>query len=85
MRFKESHVTRLRLLLSSLGVQRHALLSECDRSLTRGWNMDKSGEIIFRSTEIIGTLPGIVGRGEISPKSARLSSGVFPALEIQID
>ncbi len=41
----------------------------------------KSDKIIFRSTKIIGTLPRIVGRGEIGPKSARLSCGVYPALD----
>ncbi len=42
----------------------------------------KSDKIIFRSTKIIGTLPRIVGRGEIGPKSARLSYGVYPALQV---
>ncbi len=42
----------------------------------------KSDKMIFRTTKIIGTLPKIVGRGEISPKSARLSCGVYPALSI---
>ncbi len=41
---------------------------------------EKSDKIIFISTKIIGTLPRIVGRGEIGPKSARLSCGVYPAL-----
>ncbi len=41
---------------------------------------EKSDKIIFRSTKIIGTLPRIVESGEIGPKSARLSCGVFPAL-----
>ncbi len=36
----------------------------------------KSHKIIFRATKIIRTLPRIVGRGEIGPKSARLSCGV---------
>ncbi len=40
----------------------------------------KSDKIIFRPTKIIGTLPRIVGRGEIDPKSARLSCDVYPAL-----
>jgi len=35
-------------------------------------------KIIFISTEIIGTLARIVGRGDC-PKSARLSCGVYPA------
>ncbi len=39
----------------------------------------RSDKIIFRTTKIIGTLPRIVGRGEIGPKSARLSCGVYPA------
>ncbi len=42
------------------------------------WISDK---IIFRTTKIIRTLPRIVGRGEIGPKSARLSCGVYPALD----
>ncbi len=46
---------------------------------TRG----KADKIIFRTTKIIGTLPRIVGRGEIGPKSARLSCGVYPALPIK--
>ncbi len=33
----------------------------------------KSDKIMFRSTKVIGTLPRIIGRGEIGPKSARLS------------
>jgi len=41
---------------------------------------EKSEKIIFRSTKIIGILPRIVGRGEIGPKSGRLSCGVYPAL-----
>ncbi len=41
---------------------------------------EKSEKINFRSTKIIRTLPRIVGRGEIGPKSARLSCGVYPAL-----
>ncbi len=36
----------------------------------------KSDKIIFTSNKIIGTLNRIVGRGEIGPKSARLSCGV---------
>ncbi len=40
----------------------------------------KSDKIIFRTTKIIGTLPWIVGEGEIGPKSARLSCGVYPLL-----
>ncbi len=40
----------------------------------------KSNKIIFRTTSIIETLPRIVGRGEIGPKSPRLSCGVYPAL-----
>ncbi len=40
----------------------------------------KSDKIILRTTRIFGTLPGIVGRGEIGSKSARLSFGVYPAL-----
>ncbi len=40
----------------------------------------KSDKMIFRSTEIIRTLPRIVRTGEISPKSGRLSCGVHPAL-----
>ncbi len=36
----------------------------------------KSDKIIFRFTKIIGTLPKIIGRGEIGPKSAQLSCGV---------
>ncbi len=39
----------------------------------------KSDKIIFRSTKIIGTLPRIIKRGEMVPKSARLSCGVYPA------
>ncbi len=42
----------------------------------------KSDTIIFRTTKIIRTLPRIVGRGEIGPKSARLSCGVYPALGV---
>ncbi len=37
-------------------------------------------KIIFKTTKIIGTLPRIVLRGEIGPKSAQLSCGVYPAL-----
>ncbi len=44
----------------------------------------KSEKLIFRTTKIIGTLPRIVGRGEISPKSAQLSCGVYPALFLKI-
>ncbi len=44
----------------------------------------KSYKIIFRTKMIIGTLPRIVGRGEIGPKSARLSCGVYPALACNI-
>ncbi len=40
----------------------------------------KSDKIIFRTTKIIGTLPRIVGRGEIGPKSAWLSCGVYLVL-----
>ncbi len=40
----------------------------------------KSEKLIFRTTKIIGTLPRIVGRGEIGPKSAQLSCGVYQAL-----
>ncbi len=40
----------------------------------------QSDKIIFRSTKIIGTLLRIVERGEIVPKWARLSCGVYPAL-----
>ncbi len=40
----------------------------------------KSDKIIFRTTKTIGTLPRIVGRGEIGTKSALLSCGVYPAL-----
>ncbi len=39
----------------------------------------KSEKIIFKTTKIIGTLTRIVGSGEIGPKSARLSCGVYPA------
>ncbi len=44
----------------------------------------KSDKIIFRPTKIIETLPRIVGRGEMGPKSARLSCGVYPALGWEI-
>ncbi len=40
----------------------------------------KKLKLIFRTTKLIGTLPRIVGRGEIGPKSAQLSCGVYPAL-----
>ncbi len=43
----------------------------------------KSDTIIFRTTKIFSTLPRIVGRGEIGPKSARLSCGVYPALGVR--
>ncbi len=39
-------------------------------------------KIIFRTTKIIRTLPRTVGRGEIGPKSVRLSCGVYPALDL---
>ncbi len=43
----------------------------------------KSDTIIFRTTKIIRALTRIVGRGEIGPKSARLSCGVYPALGVR--
>ncbi len=48
-------------------------------TLNTPYTSGKSEKIIFTSTKVIGTLPRIVGRGEISPKSAELSSGVYPA------
>jgi len=37
----------------------------------------KSDKIICRTIKIIGTLPRIIGRGELGPKSARLSCSVW--------
>ncbi len=41
------------------------------KSLLTPHTTEKSEKIIFRTTKIIGTLPRIVGKGLIGPKSAR--------------
>jgi len=57
-------------------------MSYPNTALNTPYTSGTSDKIIFRTNKIIGTLPRIVRRGEIGPKSARLSCGVYPALRV---